>query len=94
MKQALRPANRRIGGLMVMAGGLVLALILFIALVVLDLRVAGLAPEADRAEVFAHGFRVSSFWALGTGGTCLVLGFLVWLSGREPSRHGDHDGSA
>ncbi len=76
------PGTRRLAGKLVMAGGVVLAVTVAFALVLIDLRVTALAPAAEREALLAEGIRASLAWAAGSGGAVCLLGLALWLSGR------------
>lgn len=75
--------TRRIAGPVVIGLGVLLAIVVGFALVLVDLRVASLAPEAERAAVLEHGVKVSLMWAGGSGAVVVLFGLGLWLTGRR-----------
>lgn len=74
--------TRKVAGPIVMGLGVLLAVVVAFALVLVDVRVASLAPAAQRSEVFAHGVKTSLQWAGGSGAVVVAIGFVLWLRGR------------
>ena len=75
--------TRKVAGPIVMGLGVLLAVIVAFALVLVDFRVASLAPAAQRSEVLAHGVKVSLLWAGGSGAVVVAIGFGLWLRARR-----------
>ena len=74
--------TRKVAGPIVMGLGVLLAVVVALALVLVDVRVASLAPAAQRSEVLAHGVKTSLMWAGGSGAVVVAIGFVLWLRGR------------
>ena len=75
--------DRRLGGQIVMVLGGLLALLVAIALIVIDFRLAAVAPRDQRDALLRSAIETSLMWACGAGSAVSLVGLLLFLSARR-----------